>query len=509
MSSSERIKSYKNINKDEQQKKKRIESQIQLRKNKRNETLQKRRNIIDDDLSSPGKENAEPNHENLGSPEEMMRMICFDSEPSTQLEGVRKIRKSLSRNTNPPIQVFIKLGALPKLVSFLSWNHNTDMLFEACWAITNIASGNSDQTKQLVEHKVIEPLIRLLLCEERVADQAIWALGNIAGDSPEFRNLVLDCNILDSLLTLADKLFLNYQTNLHRIRNIAWTCTNLCRNRYPPTEMRYIEYILPLINKLMHIPDNQVVADALWGLSYVTDCPVDRVNRVIELNMHVILINMLASCESNTKELVLPALRSLGNIASGSDEQTQVIVDCNFAAALSLVVQKKFDVNNLNKELCWVISNLLAGSPAQIKKVIDCNLLPWVINQCNFADFRVRKEAVWALTNLINSGNASQTTLTLNSGGVEALCSMLDCPDATICETAMNGLHSLCSKESLRRTAVLKIEECGGLDKIEQLQQHENENVYQMSFCLIDRFFSDTSNDYDEINFEEPENFKF
>lgn len=509
MSSSERIKSYKNLNKDEQQKKKRFESQIQLRKNKRNETLQKRRNIVEVDLdSSPGKENAKPYNENLGSPEEMVRMICNDSDSSGQLEGVRKIRKSLSRNTNPPIHVFIKLGAIPKLVSFLSWNHNTDMQFEACWAITNVASGNSEQTKQLVEHKAVEPLIELLLCEEKVADQAIWALGNIAGDSPVFRNLVLECNILNNLLTLAGHITSNYENNIHRIRNIAWTCTNLCRNRYPPTEMRYIEHILPLINQLMLIPDTQVVTDALWGLSYVTDCPVDRVNKVIELKMHVTLISMLAACDLNTKEIVLPALRSLGNIASGSEMQTQVLIDCNFAVALSIIIQKKFEVNNLNKELCWVLSNLFAGSPAQIQKVLDCNLLPWVIDQCNFGDFRVRKEAVWAITNLINSGNEDQTTCAINCSGIEALCSMLDCMDASICETAMNGLHSLCSKENLRCTATYKIEECGGLDKIEQLQQHDNENIYQMSFCIIDRFFSDAVNDCD-VDTKEPENFKF
>lgn len=64
-----------------------------------------------------------------------------------------------------------------------------------------------------------------------------------------------------------------------------------------------------------------------------------------------------------------PALRSVGNIVTGDDLQTQIVISSGaLPALLSLLSSPK---EGIRKEACWTISNVTAGSPQQIQSVID------------------------------------------------------------------------------------------------------------------------------------------
>lgn len=67
--------------------------------------------------------------------------------------------------------------------------------------------------------------VRLCIC----CLQAVWALGNIAGDSPQCRNLVLQAGALPPLL---EQLGDNQKVSMQR--NATWTLSNFCRGKPPP-----------------------------------------------------------------------------------------------------------------------------------------------------------------------------------------------------------------------------------------------------------------------------------
>ena len=71
------------------------------------------------------------------------------------------------------------------------------------------------------------------------------------------------------------------------------------------------------------------------------------------------------------------ALRAVGNIVTGTDDQTQTVLNCgaleHFGALLNHPREK------IIKEAVWFLSNITAGNPSQVQSVIDHGLVPVII----------------------------------------------------------------------------------------------------------------------------------
>lgn len=63
--------------------------------------------------------------------------------------------------------------------------------------------------------------------------------------------------------------------------------------------------------------------------------------------------------ESNVNQIIVPALRTLGNIVSGDDNQTQAVINANALPALTALLANS--KKNIRKETCWMLSNIAAG----------------------------------------------------------------------------------------------------------------------------------------------------
>uniref|UniRef100_A0A8C5GE75 Importin subunit alpha n=1 Tax=Gouania willdenowi TaxID=441366 RepID=A0A8C5GE75_GOUWI len=409
-----RIKSFKNKGRDvETMRRHRNEVTVELRKNKRDEHLLKKRNVPQEESLEDSDVDSDFKGQNV-TLDAILQNATSDN-AVVQLSAVQAARKLLSSDRNPPIDDLIKSGILPILVKCLERDDNPSLQFEAAWALTNIASGTSAQTQAVVKSNAVPLFLRLLHSpHQNVCEQAVWALGNIIGDGPQCRDYVISLGVVKPLLS-----FINPSIPITFLRNVTWVIVNLCRNKDPPPPMETVQEILPALCVLIYHTDINILVDTVWALSYLTD---------------------------------------------GGNEQIQMVIDSGvvpFLVPLLSHQEVKVQMLSLETECICCIS--------------------------------------WAISNLTISGRKDQVEFLVEQHVIPPFCSLLSVKDSQVVQVVLDGLKNILIMAGDEASTIAEIiEECGGLEKIENLQQHENEDIYKLAFEIIDQYFSGDDIDEDQ-----------
>eukprot|EP00929_Paragymnodinium_shiwhaense_P012816 TRINITY_DN120709_c0_g1_i1.p2 TRINITY_DN120709_c0_g1~~TRINITY_DN120709_c0_g1_i1.p2 ORF type:complete len:538 (+),score=181.48 TRINITY_DN120709_c0_g1_i1:69-1682(+) len=513
----ERQKNFKKGVDADDARRKREDAAVQLRKQAKEEALQKKR-LTDEAAADPIAAAAAAVQN--GAATWLTRVGLAQHNLQELVEGVasndqakhftatQHFRKILSIEQNPPIQEVIELGVVPRFVMFLKDISRPDLQFEAAWVLTNIASGTADQTRFVVEQGALPIFVELLKSpNDDVREQAVWALGNIAGDSPNFRDLVLQSGGLHPIchvLATAEK------TSM--LRNATWALSNLCRGK-PAPPLEWVADALTTLALLIQSTDCEVLTDACWAFSYLSDGPNERITAVINAGVVPRIVELLGH---NSPLVQTPALRVIGNIATGDDPQTQTILQHgSLPCLLKLFVHAK---KSIRKEACWTASNITAGNRDQIQAVIDHGIIPPVIQLLQTADFDIKKEAAWVISNATSGGSPQQIDYLVRNGCIKPMVDLMSVQDTKIVGVALEALENILKvgkadqqERGLAENPVCGlIEQAEGLAKIEALQEDANEDIYSKANHILESYFPlDDDDDIADVSGAQANGFQF
>ncbi|EFP02909.1 CRE-IMA-2 protein [Caenorhabditis remanei] len=484
-----RLQQYKNLTKHEELRRRRTECSVEIRKQKGADMMMKRRNIVDDveeEIASESEVDEPKKQPTVRlSNDEIKSILSNNPSENDMIRCFESLRKSLSKTKNPPIDEVIQSGLLIALVQALTVQSER-VQYEAAWALTNIVSGTTEQTIAAVEAGATAPLIQLAVhSSSQISEQALWAVANIAGDSAQLRDYVIKCHGVEALMMLMTRL--DDLTDSH-VRTIAWAFSNMCRHKNPHAPLEVLRVLAQGLVKLVQHPDRQVRQDACWAVSYLTDGPDEQIELARESGVLPHVLKFFKEAEN----LVAPALRTLGNVATGNDSLTQSVIDLGCLEQL-VPLMEKTKSSSIMKECCWLISNIIAGTQKQIQAVLEANLLPLIINILKSGDHKCQFEASWALSNLAQGGNARQIVAMMEENVVPALCHALNHTNTDMLNNTLETLYTLMLTVQNKFMDILhdQVEENGGLDALERLQESQSEQIYSQAYRIITQFFSD------------------
>ena len=345
----------------------------------------------------------------------------------------------------------------------------------------------------MINNGAIPHFVNLVVSPDpQVAEQAVWALGNIAGDSPSCRDIVLKAGGLDKIIQLQRNCMraLQQRANdfgwrfehcladeqclqlINLLRNMTWTLSNCCRGK-PQPDMKYLCIAIEALSILLTIPDSEIKRDACWAFSYISDDDIDtnqenaktedKILGLLEdqgldaenkkdnkdnkdskdsktgkdknkekekgkmentmnakvIRMHEVgaLDRLINDCLGHTDAKVKhPAIRVLGNIVTGCDEQTDLVLNLGLLSRIIPLVNTDSAIRTLTRsreqvrrEACWMLSNIAAGTDNQISKMVDCGVFTKLIELLKREDisvpFETKKEIAWVFGNATRYNN--------------------------------------------------------------------------------------------------------
>ncbi|CAM9537633.1 unnamed protein product [Ectocarpus sp. 12 AP-2014] len=308
--------------------------------------------------------------------------------PRVHLDPIAAGRRMLPTGRDPSIHV-------PKLVGFVQNEDEPDLQLESVKLLATICGSHAEV---VVKNGAVPIFVRLLTsANDDIREEVVRAVGNIAGDSPLSRDLVLQLGALDPLLQqLTDR------SKLSVLRIATWALSKVC-GEISPARLKQVGPALPTLTRLIRSVDEEVLRNACAALRYLctpglTDFGAHRemVQAVVGTGVCQRLVELLYHA---SPAVHLEVLWAMNGIASSEGQHTQELINSNVLPRLHHLLTSSHH-HKLREMTCQVICRITTGREEQIQAVIEAGIMPTLIQFLADVNFDIRRYAASAISNV-------------------------------------------------------------------------------------------------------------
>lgn len=412
---------------------------------------------------------------------------------TVRTHGMVSIRILFTKiNNYSPKELIAYEGLLPIFAAMQDFLY-PHLQVEAAWIVSYISGGSSEDTHALVHKGAILVLQKLLKCSfEVVIEHALYALGNICTDCQICRNIVYNSGILEPLLKLPERF-----KGKSIAKKITWIVSSILRLQ-PETDQicdKTTNLLSLLIRSFIETDNFDVMSDCVYGIS-----------RFSKLNWIDLFMNdeFLGKFRKFYEDLLTQKVSQHVSLISTIHEFLNGVSLCRDAHIMELI---KFGfLKNLLMVLCTnkigflldallILSNFVIGNDFQVTSVLmESGLIDRILMLTEHPDLKIRKNSLWVICNMCGTSSADNIHSLVNQGMLKLFCGKLSLEeDSIILNNIIEALVRL--GDFFKNTATEKnnpflelMNESGISSKVEQLQYHKSENVYQKALGFMEKY---------------------
>lgn len=498
----------KSLNSDEI-KSQREKYRVRLRKQKRSDVTCKKRfmpsksppevssefyfplDILDSELLSTYSELTSASISSYDRLRVLINILKSTNNIKTLSVSFQALKKLSGRHKSLPLEYLLDENLIEIFISALKSDHISTQV-NVLWISVNLFHSSNEIVDKFMNHKILDCLKDLLAnsnCPD-VIENTIWAIGNIIGDNAVYRDQVINKGIWRYVLDYADSSDLG-------VRQISyWVLGNISSVK-PQVPLYIAQEILSVVKDGLQSENSENIencANIAFQLS-------ESYNDIIYKILNSPIIDELIK-QTNTKnfKILLPVIKVLGNIASGTDKQTKALIDAGYLEkVLNLLDHPNIEIK---REVYYIFGSMFATSTEIIETILKSPCMDSIVQNMSCSNFTIRKQALICICNATFMKSHHIIMKLFNFNILPGLIKGLDETDSNLLLNLVSAIKNIFKSVHQILTPdkwdefLINFQQEDGISKLEDLQFHDNNEIHKEVQSFIQEFFGvDDKND--------------
>ncbi len=331
-----------------------------------------------------------------------------------------------------------------------------------------------------ITSKLIPTYVKLLESNnDNICFHVLEAFYLMIYDCDECYNKSLENGLLMPLLQL-----LKPNKSLALIAIIAKLITIIAipKNFLPPIDI--VKQLIPAVNKLIDQTDNNIILNMISimrNLSNTCYNYSEYKDIIFDSGINEKFVQLLVHDNKRVQQEAIFVLANTFKQFESSKQLSGDALDLNVYLQLSDML--KSDRFDLRISSIFVLRIISYKNEANVQYIIDAQLIPLLADILKSDIYDIQKHAITIIFNIISESTEEQCLNILSyiysNGVINSLCNFISSShDEYICIIILCILQKLLINCKEHRTQIFdEIVACGGLEKIQKLRHHENEDL--------------------------------